>query len=77
MEAAGTSEMLVPVSNTSHGGTSQIMMIMIIIVIIIIIISISFVQGIRTYIPQTNHVSRVHSVAAILVHITLSSILTL
>jgi hypothetical protein len=41
---------------------------------------ISFTQGIHTYIPETNHVSRVHSVAAILrvllmVHITLSSIL--
>jgi hypothetical protein len=36
-------------------------------------------QGIHTYIPDTNHVSRVHSVAAILrillmVHIMLSSI---
>jgi hypothetical protein len=48
--------------------------------IIIIIIIISFMQGIHTYIPKTNHVSRVHSVAAILllllmVHITLSAIL--
>jgi hypothetical protein len=37
-------------------------------------------QGIHTYIPETNHVSRVYSVAAIpcillMVHITLSSIL--
>jgi hypothetical protein len=37
-------------------------------------------QGIHTYIPETNHVSRVHSVAAtlrvlLMVHITLSSIL--
>jgi hypothetical protein len=37
-------------------------------------------QGIHTYIPETNHVSRVHSVAAILrvllmVYIALSSIL--
>jgi hypothetical protein len=37
-------------------------------------------QGIHTYIPETNHVSRVYSVAAILrvllmVHITLSAIL--
>jgi hypothetical protein len=48
--------------------------------IIIIIIIISLMQGIHTYIPETNHVSRIHSVAAILcvllmVHITLSSIL--
>jgi hypothetical protein len=43
-------------------------------------IIISFMQGIHTYIPETNHVSRVHSVAAILrvllmVHIMLSSLL--
>jgi hypothetical protein len=35
------------------------------VIIIIIIIIISFMQGIRTYIPETNHVSRAHSVAAI------------
>jgi hypothetical protein len=40
----------------------------------------SFMQGIRTYVPETNHVSRVHSVAAtprllVLMHTTLSSIL--
>jgi hypothetical protein len=48
--------------------------------IIIIIIIISFMQGIHTYTPETNYVSRVYSVATILrillmVHITLSSIL--
>jgi Flp pilus assembly protein TadB len=37
-------------------------------------------QGIHTYIPETNHVSRVYSVAAtlrvlLMVHITLSSLL--
>jgi hypothetical protein len=41
---------------------------------------ISFMQGTHTYTPETNHVSRVHSAAAILcvllmVHITLSSTL--
>jgi hypothetical protein len=46
----------------------------------IIITIISFMQGIHTYIPETNHVFRVYSVAAILhillmVHITLSSLL--
>jgi hypothetical protein len=51
-----------------------------IIIIIIIIIIISFVQCIHTYVPETNHVSRVHSVAAIprvllMVHIALSAIL--
>jgi hypothetical protein len=39
-----------------------------------------FMQGIHTYVPETNHVSRVYSVAAIvhvllMVHIALSSIL--
>jgi hypothetical protein len=41
---------------------------------------IPFMQGIHTYIPETNHVSRVHGVAAIprvllMVHIALSSLL--
>jgi len=38
----------------------------IIIIIIIIIIGISFMQGIYTYIPETNHVPREHCVATIL-----------
>ena len=37
-----------------------------IIIIIIIIIIISFMQGIYTYIPETNYVPREYSVAAIL-----------
>ena len=36
------------------------------IIIIIIIIIISFMQGIYTYIPATNHVPREYSVSAIL-----------
>ena len=44
-----------------------IIIIIIIIVIIIIIIIISFMQGIYTYIPDTNYVPREYSVAAILV----------
>ena len=36
------------------------------IIIIIIILGISFMQGIYTYIPETNHVPREHCVAAIL-----------
>jgi hypothetical protein len=52
----------------------------IVIIVFIIIIIIPFVQGIHTYIPETNHVSRVYSVAAtprvlLMVHIALSSIL--
>jgi len=38
-----------------------------IIIIVIIILGISFMQGIHTYIPETNHVPRKHFVAAILV----------
>jgi hypothetical protein len=54
--------------------------LVIIIIIIIIIIVISFMQGMHTDVPETNYISRVYSVAAILrvlliVHITLSSIL--
>jgi hypothetical protein len=39
----------------------------IIIIIIIIIFGMSFMQGIYTYIPETNHVPREHRVAAVLV----------
>ena len=45
---------------------SIIIIIIIIIAIIIIIIIISFMQGIYTYIPETNHVPREYSVSAIL-----------
>jgi hypothetical protein len=41
--------------------------IIIVIIIIIIILGISFMQGIYTYIPETNHVPREHRVATILV----------
>jgi hypothetical protein len=37
-----------------------------IIIIIIIVLGISFMQSIYTYIPETNHVPRKHSVATIL-----------
>jgi hypothetical protein len=40
--------------------------IIIIIIIIVIIIIISFMQGIYTYIPETNNVPREYTVAAIL-----------
>jgi hypothetical protein len=36
------------------------------IIIIIILLGISFMQGIYTYIPETNHVPREHCVATIL-----------
>jgi len=40
--------------------------IIIVIIIIIIIIIISYMQGIYTYIPETNYVPREYGVAAIL-----------
>ena len=44
----------------------NIKIIVIIIIIIIIILGISVMQGIYTYIPETNHVPREHCVAAML-----------
>jgi hypothetical protein len=71
---------VIPPLLRTHTSLIPVIIIIIIIIIITIIIIISFMQGIHTYIPETNHVSRVYSVAAILrvllmVHITLSSIL--
>jgi len=43
-----------------------IVIIIIIIIILLLIIIISFMQGIYTYIPETNYVPREYSVAAIL-----------
>jgi len=40
--------------------------IIIITIIIIIITIITFMQGICNYVPETNHVSRVYSVVAVL-----------
>jgi hypothetical protein len=40
--------------------------IIIIIIIIIILLVITFMQGIYNYMPETNHVSRMCSVAAVL-----------
>jgi hypothetical protein len=65
---------------------SGVVVVSAVIIIIIIIIMyyyyyiIPFVQGIHTYIPETNHVSRVYSVVAtppvlLMVHIALSAIL--
>ena len=44
----------------------MMMMMMIMIIVIIIIIIVSFMQGIHTYIPETNHVPRAYIVAPIL-----------
>ena len=43
-----------------------IIIIVVVIIIIIIILVITFVRGIYNYIPETNHVYTVHSVAAVL-----------
>ena len=54
---------------SGHGYKTDIIIIIIIfifIIIIIIIIVISFMQGIYTYIPETNHISREYRVSAIL-----------
>jgi hypothetical protein len=40
--------------------------IVVVVIVIIIIIIISFMQGIHTYIPETNHVPKEYSVADIL-----------
>jgi hypothetical protein len=51
----------------SHCSQFRIMCdIIIIIIIIIIILGIFFMQGIYTYIPETNHVPREHRVATIM-----------
>jgi len=42
-----------------------IIIIIIIIVVVVGILGISFMQGIYTYIPETNHVPREHCVAGI------------
>ena len=47
-------------------ATFCVAIISIIFIIIIIILGISFMQGIYTYIPETNHVPREHCVATIL-----------
>jgi len=39
--------------------------IMIIIIIIIIILVITYIHGIYNYVPETNHISTVYSVAAV------------
>jgi len=44
----------------------SVIIIIIIIIIIIVILFITFMQGIYNYIPETNHVTRLYSFAAIL-----------
>ena len=50
-----------PLRSLHHGNPTNPL-----IIIIIIIVFITLMQGIYNYIPETNHVSRVHSVASAL-----------
>ena len=49
--------------------------VIIIVIIIIIILVITFMQGIYNYIPETNHVSKVNSVAALQHYLLLQFVL--
>jgi len=51
---------------TKREGDVVTIIIIIVIISIVIIHVITFMQGIYNYIPETNHVSRVHRVAAVL-----------
>jgi len=50
------------------GTLIKIIIIIVIIIIIIIIIRLlfTFIQSVYNYVPETNHVSRVHNIPAIL-----------
>ena len=42
------------------------MMVVVVVVAVVVVVFITFMQGICNYIPETNQVSRVYSVAAVL-----------
>ena len=50
----------------NHCYRRKATLLLFIIIIIIIVLGISFMQGIYTYVPETNHVPREHCVATIL-----------
>ena len=64
MDQKATLLFFVPCSNLS-GRFVRTLPSVIIIIIIIIIIAITFMHGIYNYIPETNRVSRVYNVAAV------------
>ena len=73
---------LLEVLKTYRWSCTVFIIIIIIVVVVVVIIIISFMQGIYTYIPETNYVPREYSVAAILlivfmVLISLVSVLNL
>ena len=44
----------------------KLLLLLLLLVVVVVVLVISFMQRIYTYIPDTNHVSRKYSVAAIL-----------
>jgi len=44
---------------------TQVVVLVVVVVTIIIILDVTIMQGIYSYIPETNHVSRVYSVTAV------------
>jgi len=50
----------------SDSDENPVVVLVVVVVTVIIILDITFVQGIYNYIPETNHVSRVYSVTAVL-----------
>jgi hypothetical protein len=47
-------------------AAAAVVLLLLLLFIIIIILHITFLQGIYNYVPETDHVSRVYSVAAVL-----------
>jgi hypothetical protein len=43
-----------------------LLLLVVVVVVVVVVLLITIMQGIYTYIPETNHVSRVYSVAVIL-----------
>jgi hypothetical protein len=43
-----------------------IIIVVVVVVVVVIILVITFMHGIYSYIPETNHVSRIYCVAAVL-----------
>jgi len=62
LECIRNAEVMYRTEHFSHTSVSKY----IIIIIIIIIFVITFMQGFYYCVPETNHVSRVHNVAAVL-----------
>jgi hypothetical protein len=43
-----------------------LLLLLLLVVVVVVVVVVTFVHGIYNYIPETNHVSRVYCVAAIL-----------